>query len=151
MAYRLMFKNSVIFRTICIDTTALLLLTVSMSFANEVTAVPDGSASVAAAGTRPSPFLGSWHQLLRSTPSERIAPAEVADEAKVTVTCTCQTKGNPSECNVGRDFIDHEWPVSAYENERLTDPQFVAEFCKHHRDDACFCDDIKYFRGSIKH
>jgi hypothetical protein len=76
----------------------------------------------------------------------------IGDEATITIDCTCQTKKNPSWCeiNVG-DFAEHTYVVGGFRKpgEPLRDGE-LATFCKRHADAICQCDDVKRYKGTIR-
>ena len=75
-----------------------------------------------------------------------------SDGPALTVDCSCRTKNNPSWCEVSiGEFSEHAYVVSGF---RKPGPQLDAEqlatFCKRHADAVCQCDDVKYFKGTIR-
>jgi hypothetical protein len=81
-----------------------------------------------------------------------LSASTFGDEDTIVIDCACQTKKNPSWCetNIG-DFAEHTYAVSGFRKpgKPLTAPE-LATFCQRHADATCQCDDVKYFKGSIR-
>ncbi|MDC4206658.1 MAG: hypothetical protein MPW17_09375 [Candidatus Manganitrophus sp.] len=88
--------------------------------------------------------------------NEKAMPESAAEESngsvKVTIKCSCQTKNNPSMCNINTvKFQEIIWRRDGFiKNGDKKDPKFWGEYCKLKRDDGCLCDDIKNFKGEIE-
>ncbi|MGO6943421.1 hypothetical protein [Rhizobium johnstonii] len=75
----------------------------------------------------------------------------MAEADTVTVNCVCETKKNPSWCELPMgDFEEISyWRLAAEPPSDPWTPGFTAEYCKRHREDTCLCDNIQRFRGTV--